>query len=155
MFTWRYRHESIYHCKHTVIKELLRNHAEIDRATAHDDGALFPCSVCRQRLALFSTLGSSFTTSSPLRLDSGFRWWGTCVKESSWRRWRSVSTTLCLLSTSSLPMRCSWMTSGPNATNCVKSWSVSKHVLQLWKYYSNAALSAALFFWSCRKRLAA
>lgn len=48
--------EFIYHGKHTVIKELLRNHAEIDMATAHDDGALFPCSVCKHRLAsLFYT----------------------------------------------------------------------------------------------------
>lgn len=60
-----------------------------------------------------------------VRLDSGFRWWGTCVKESSWRRCRSASTTRCPSSSSSLPMRCSWTTSGPNATNCVKSWSVS------------------------------
>lgn len=60
----------------------------------------------------------------PARLDAGSRWWGACVKGSSWRRCRSASTTLCPSSTSSPPTRCSWTTSGPNATNCAKSWFV-------------------------------
>lgn len=61
----------------------------------------------------------------PPRLAAGFRWWGACAKVSSWRRCRSASTTPCPSSTSSPPTRCSWTTSGPSATNCAKSWSVS------------------------------
>ncbi len=79
------------------------------------------------------------------RHSFGCRWWETWDTVWSWRRSRSVSITFYPSSSSSRHMRCSWMTSAPNATNFAKSWWACICINESWVIMSASIIK--IYFW--------